>query len=184
MRQTVKAIAAHPGIAPGLRHRIERRLLGHAGMERGVEHRHLRQARPALARQADAGQRDRVVLGRQRGGPFDLALGVRVDKHGLVQAGSAVRDTMADGVDRRHAGIPQSALDLVERRGIDRGVFDRRLHQRRGRHRVEDAELERRAAGVEREDVHGPARWLQWNTMPSTWKPASTCTTSPVIADA
>jgi hypothetical protein len=184
MRQAVEAVATHPGVAPGLRHGIGRGLIGHARVECGVEHGDLRQAGPALARQADAGQRNRVVLGRQRGGPFDLALSVRVDKHGLVQAGSAVRDPMADGVDRRHAGIPQSALDLVERRGIDRGVVDRRLHQRHGRCRIEDAELERRAAGVEREDVHGPARWHQWNTMPSTWKPASTCTISPVIADA
>ena len=180
----MKAVAAHADVAPCLRHRIERRLFGHAGMERGVEHGHLREARPALARQADAGQRDRVVLRRQRRSLFDLALGVRVDKRGLTQAGSAVRDTMADGVDRRHAGIAQPALDLVERRGIDRGMLDRRLHQRRGRGRLEHAELERRAAGVERKDVHGPARRPQWNTMPSTWNPASTCTTSPVIADA
>ena len=118
-------------------------------MKSGVEDRHLAHAWPTLARDADAGQCNGVVLRRQRSSLVDLVLDFRVHESRLAQEGATVCDTVADGIERRHAGTSYLLLDLVKRRGINCGMVDRRLDHGHGRCRVENPELEGRTAGVD-----------------------------------
>ena len=92
-------------------------------MERGVEHRDLRDAgTEELARRVDALEVGRVVQRREVDAVLDLVDHRVVDEHRAGQLLAAVDDAMADGVDvgerldARHRGLgrDQPAQDVIE----------------------------------------------------------------------
>jgi len=165
VRHAVEAVAAHAGVAPRLRHRVQRGVLGQGGMERRVEHGHLRQGRPAPAREADARQGHRVVLRHPDRGAFDLGLHLVVDAHRSAQARSAMRHPVRHRVERGRgdARFGELAFDPVEHGVVEHAAVKPDLDQRVRRGHVEHTGLQRGAAGIQGKDAH-----VQWKTIPST----------------
>ena len=147
-------------------------------MERGIEHRDVRDAGEGLARALQRRQRRRIVQRCQAAEGLELTGHALVDEHRGAKAFAAVNDAMHDGLDYDTA--PQSALDLREqcrrrradvatgrerpidavdphdgRRLADAG--DAEVQEPRTARSVDQRALDRGAAAVDGEDAHAPS---------------------------
>ena len=128
--------------------------VGQTGMKLGVETRHLGHAGKVGLRQADERQRLRRVQRREGRSGLQLAQQRSVHQTMLAQGRPAVHDAVPNGVGWRHAGLCEHAGDALEGlRMLGRG--DGLTEQFLSPCRIDavQAELERRRAAVQRQDV-------------------------------
>ena len=154
-RQPVETVALQALLAQLARQRQNARHQRHAGMKRGVETRDLRQPGEVLAGEPNERQCGRHVQRRKRRGAIEQVQHRGVDSAMTAQQRPAVHDAVADGVGSRQPALRKNLGDTrhrLPRIGRRDAVGKQRF--RAGRVDPVQAELERRRAAVQREDVH------------------------------
>jgi hypothetical protein len=178
MARAVEPVAAHlVPLEPLVGERVEIGARRHGLVERGVEHRHLRQRREELLRDPDAEQVGRVVERPEGDARLDPRDHLSVDRHRARELGPAVHHPVTDPAEPvREAERPQE-IDRGAERAVVIGARDRlrlllpvQLPVERGRGRpeplrdaggelapvpgIDHRELRGGAAAVQDEHVH------------------------------
>ena len=178
--ETVKAVPAGAVAgADGFGQRVLARPPRQGAVERGIEHRDVRDAGKGLARALQRRQRRRIVQRRQAAEVLELRGHALVHEHRGAKAFPAVDDAMHDGLDgdtapqsaaldlreqcrRRRADVatgrarPLDAVDPQDgRRLADAG--DAEVQEPRTARSVDQRALDRGAAAVDGEDTHAPS---------------------------
>ncbi len=181
----MEAIAAHAVLRVQLvGHGIEVRLRRHGLVEGGVEDRHVGHVREQLLTGVDAGHVRGIVQRRQGEAVADDVLDVGVDQGRGRRLLASMHDAVPDRIDLAqrsdHAEVAVGQLLADHPHGIDVGADLRAafgahavrplvhqlrsgqadpLHHPLGQHgfvgHVEERELQRRAAGIDDQDLHG-----------------------------
>ncbi len=135
-----------------VRYRVQEGAAWQGLVKRRIEHRHLQHARKRAPRRRDAQQVGGIVQRRQRGAVADRLHGRVVDHHALGEGLAAVYYPVTDGGDP--GVIAKLCEHLLERFRVAAAAqtFSQPVADDRACFRLDQRELQRRAAAVDDED--------------------------------